>query len=137
MLFVYIFPQQLRGHLETLDELRQQVTPTDISAFDQLTEPVRVEILAAVEDYRTFTISMDYVGNGIMENGDLGIGERDEEEEVKRQTQGQWMMVANRNADHYQSLEDLRNVRPGIIRGGIFPSPENGFFPFLKVISMF
>ena len=30
--------------------------------------------------------------------------------EEGRQREGQWLLVANRNADHYQSLEDLRSV---------------------------
>ena len=60
-------------------------------------------------------MSMDYVAG----NGEDG---REEGEEEGRRREGQWLLVANRNADHYQSLEDLRSVSQVFVNLGAFCS---------------
>ena len=61
-------------------------------------------------------MSMDYVAG----NGEDGREEGEEEEGRRRE--GQWLLVANRNADHYQSLEDLRSVSHVSVNLGAFCS---------------
>jgi len=68
---------------------------------------MRTEISTAVEGYQRFTISMDYMNPKDMDT------ERKEEGGAcgeEKQMENQWLLVANRNVDHYQSLEDLRKV---------------------------
>lgn len=93
-------PQQLKGHLQTLDELRQQVRPSDLSSFDRLTDGLRRDILSAVQNYQATTASME------VEMGGAGGGVRDEGVEDEEQR----LLLAQREAVRYQSLEELRTV---------------------------
>lgn len=92
--------------MQTLDELRSQVQPSELSSFDHFTENLRDNILTAVQDYQDMTVSMETVrgggGEGVTED-DMTHGEQQEEE-------GQMLLLAQRNASHYQSLENLRTV---------------------------
>ena len=108
----YLIFQQLKGHLQTLDELRQQVRAADLASFDQLTDGLREDIHTAVQDYRTATAGMGEGGRASPpEWGVAGGGDKEEEEEAGgAEGSEQALQGIHRTADHYQSLEDLQSV---------------------------
>ena len=107
-LFLY---QQLKGHLHTLDELRQQVKHSDLTSFDHLTDGLRRDILTAVRDYQTLTTSSDSKSQGGVGVAAVGVArESSEEEEEEGEEEGGERQMLQRAALHCQSLEDLRAV---------------------------
>ena len=96
--------------MQTLDELRQQVRHTDLSSFDQLTEGLRGDILAAVQDYQATTGEMQEARGGVATGEDLTTTETHHAEGLAGEEQK--LLVAQNEALHCQSMEELRAVSP-------------------------
>ena len=96
--------QQLKGYLQTVDELSHQVRPSDLLLFDRLTESLRRDILSAVQDYQVVTARLELEREGEGGGERRGEGAREEEESQRL------LDAVQKDATHCQSLEDLRAV---------------------------
>lgn len=80
-----------------------------MASFDQVTWRLREDIQTAVQDYRTLTATMQ--SEREMEEGTGGVAEgRDESDEGRDESDEQRLLLAQKEALRYQSLEELRSV---------------------------
>ncbi len=85
--------------METIEELREQVRPTDLVTFDLLTVSLREDISSAVNEYHVMTT-----------DSEMEVGEADEGGGGAGDERQSLLMARKKNEDHYQSLENLRMV---------------------------
>ena len=91
--------------MQTLDELRQQVRGSEMVSFDNFTRGVRGDILTAVQDYQVLTATLQSERD-LAEGG--GVAGEEEGEGEGREDQR--LLLAQKEAVHYQSLEELQSV---------------------------
>lgn len=89
---------------------------SELSTFDRLTDAIREDILSAVQDYQATTASLGEGGaSGGMVNSDVGGAGED----LVEDDEGKGLLAVQKQALHYQSLEELRAVGYLGMLGGI------------------
>ena len=70
---VIFLPQQLKDHLHTLEELRDQVLRSDISQFDSRVEEIERQLHQALISYGISSLVSGESGTARKESGHWGI----------------------------------------------------------------